>query len=386
MKVALSTPGRFHTFDLARQLLARDYLSQVFTAFPYGKVAHEGIPRSMLRCFPWLQGPLMAYRRLNRSWKDLEKEWEWWAKVSFDAHVARHLGPCDAFVALSSVGLTSSRTAKRYGALYVCDRGSSHIRYQDRIVREEHERFGVKEFVGVDPRIGSREEQEYEKADLITVPSTFALGSFVEAGVPESKLRVVPYGVELTRFARTGKPAADTFQVLFVGSVTLRKGVPYLLEAFLKLNHPEKRLLLVGACSEEMRSFVRDRCPGKEVRVVGPVAQAKIQELMNSSQVMVLPSVEEGLALVLGQAIACGCPVIASANTGASDLITDGCEGYIVPIRDPDAISDRLQHLADHPEVRQQMSDAALSRVARLGGWNEYGANYVAVLEGSRSS
>ena len=94
---------------------------------------------------------------------------------------------------------------------------------------------------------------------------------------------------------------------------------------------------------------------------------------MSKSHVMVLPSVEEGLALVQAQAMACGCPVIASENTGARDLFTDGVEGFIVPIRDADAIADRLQKVADSPGLRLRMREAALRRVKSVGGWDQYG-------------
>ena len=88
---------------------------------------------------------------------------------------------------------------------------------------------------------------------------------------------------------------------------------------------------------------------------------------------MVLPSVEEGLALVQAQAMACGCPVIATENTGARDLFADGREGFIVPIRDTSAITERLQALANQGELAQSMSDAALKRVQSIGGWDQYG-------------
>jgi glycosyltransferase involved in cell wall biosynthesis len=108
--------------------------------------------------------------------------------------------------------------------------------------------------------------------------------------------------------------------------------------------------------------------------------QAELAEFMRKSHVMVLPSVEEGLALVQGQALACGCPVIASTNTGGSDLFSDGVEGYIVPIRDPNAILDRMQLLADRPGVRLAMSRAALSRVSLIGGWRDYGNKFVEAI------
>jgi glycosyltransferase involved in cell wall biosynthesis len=94
-----------------------------------------------------------------------------------------------------------------------------------------------------------------------------------------------------------------------------------------------------------------------------------------------LPSIEEGLALVQGQALASGCPVIASTNTGGSDLFTDGVEGFEVPIRSAEAITDKLVQLAVQPELQQQMRAAALERVKSIGGWDDYGRKYLAFLK-----
>ena len=84
--------------------------------------------------------------------------------------------------------------------------------------------------------------------------------------------------------------------------------------------------------------------------------------------------------MVIGEAMACGCPVIATTNTGASELITDGQEGFIVPIRSPVLIADRLQQLADNPNLRNRMGESALARVNELGGWNSYGDTWVSIL------
>jgi glycosyltransferase involved in cell wall biosynthesis len=102
---------------------------------------------------------------------------------------------------------------------------------------------------------------------------------------------------------------------------------------------------------------------------------------MSSIHVMVLPSIEEGLALVQGQAMACGCPVLSSAHTGAENLFSDGVEGFIVPIRDPDSLKMRLEQLADDQALHARMREAALLRVRAMGGWQEYGDKWVNLLE-----
>jgi glycosyltransferase involved in cell wall biosynthesis len=197
--------------------------------------------------------------------------------------------------------------------------------------------------------------------------------SFVSAGIRAAKLRLAPYGVDLSLFYPTATPAEDEFRVLFVGSVSVRKGFRYLMEAFDKLEHKRKHLTVVGFIQPALRrriSVLRSRA---DISFRGPLPQPELKDIMSSSHVMVLPSVEEGLAMVQAQAMACGCPLISSENTGAADLFTDGVEGFITPIRDSDAIAQRLQTLADDPHLRNRMSAAAIARVKSIGGWNEYG-------------
>jgi len=369
MRVVLSTIGKFHTFDLARQLHKRGALGTIFSGYPRFKLESERLPRESVKTFPYLHAPYM--RLIPRS-TPVRQFWEWQDKLWFDRYVALRLPECDIFCGLSGSALYSGRLAKSRGIKYVCDRGSSHIRVQDRILREEYDRQGI-EFSGVDPRVIGREEAEYEVADIITVPSTFALNTFVESGVDRRKMRVAPYGVDLKAFFPCVQRSESKFNVLFVGSVTVRKGIGYLLDAFQKLQCSRKHLTLAGSVSPELENTVKRVRDQDQISVLGHVQQRRLMEIMSASHVMVLPSVEEGLALVQAQAMACGCPVIASESTGAQDLLTDGREGFIVPIRDPDAIADRLQKLADNPDLRLRMSDAALRRVKSIGGWEQYG-------------
>jgi alpha-maltose-1-phosphate synthase len=369
MRVVLSTIGKFHTFDLARQLHKRRALRTIFSAYPWFKLKNENLPRESVKTFPYLHAP---YMRLIPHSRPVQQFWEWQDKLWFDRYVTRRLPECDIFCGLSGSALSSGRLAKSRRAKYICDRGSSHIRVQDRILREEYHRQGIN-FPGIDPRVIGREEAEYDAADIITVPSTFALDTFVESGVDRRKMRLAPYGVDLKAFFPSAQRDENRFNVLFVGSITVRKGIRYLLDAFQKLQCKHKHLTMVGGVSAELESTIKRVRGQDQISVLGQVQQHRLNEIMSASHVMVLPSVEEGLALVQAQAMACGCPVIASEHTGAQDLFTDGREGFIVPIRDPAAIADRLQKLADDPDLGSRMSEAALQRVKSIGGWDQYG-------------
>ncbi|HXN12299.1 MAG TPA: glycosyltransferase family 4 protein [Candidatus Acidoferrales bacterium] len=366
MKVAVASAGPFHAFDLARQMERLDHLQHLYTAYPSWRV--DGMPKDKVSTFPWLMAPAMVANRFgfNRVRDGLNFP----MIETFDRWMAERLAPCDVFHCLSSFGLQSHRAARsRHGALTVCDRGSAHIEFQDEIMREEFARFGAR-FPGIDARLVERELEEYAFCDLIFVPSSFAMRTFTGKGVPRDKLRLNPYGVDLTMFHRAPKRDRK-FRVLFAGTVTLRKGLPYLFEAMAGLEHYDVELCVVGSLEAEMRPIMA-KYEGR-FRYLGAVARAELHKHYSQASVLVLPSIEEGLALVQAQAMACGVPVIATENTGAADLFTDGMEGFIVPIRDAGAIREKLLTLYENPTMREQMGEAALARVRKIGGWNDYG-------------
>jgi starch synthase len=366
MKICIGSAGPFHTFDLARQMERLGYLERLYTAYPSWKV--DGLPKEKVSTFPWLMAPAMLANRFgfNRVRDRLNLP----MIETFDRWMAERMALCDVFHCLSGFGLQSHRAARAcHGALTVCDRGSTHIEYQNEIMSDEFARFGLA-FPGIDSRVVERELEEYALCDLIFVPSSFAMRTFVDKGVPREKLRLNPYGVDLAMFHR--EPKLDrTFRVLFAGMVSIRKGLRYLFEAMAGLGRDDLELCIAGAIEPEMRPLMA-KYEGS-YRYLGAVPRGELHKHYSQASVLVLPSIEEGLALVQAQAMACGVPVIATENTGAADLFTDGVEGFIVPIRDAGAIREKILALYENPAVRDQMGDAALARVTKIGGWDSYG-------------
>jgi glycosyltransferase involved in cell wall biosynthesis len=385
LKVVQAVSGVFHHFNLARELHRRGYLKAIYSTFPWRRLVRENLPRQLVHTFPWIHTPQMVASRRWRIPEGLNRKISWQVITTLDDWVARQLPDCDVFVGISGVGLRTGRKAQSRGAKYICDRGSSHIRYQDQIMKEEYARWGVPQKIMIEARGIRREEEEYAQADAITVPSEFSRRTFIEMGVPAEKLHKIPYGVELERFRPVAEPPQDRFEVLFAGQVGLRKGLPYLLQAFAQLKHPRKRLRVVGGLTPEFRPILA-RFPQDNVEFLGHLSQDRLIAIMSTSHVLVLPSIEEGLALVQAQAMACGCPLISSTNTGGEDLFTDGVEGFVVPIRSPEAIAARLQQLAGDPQLQLRMSEAALARVHRIGGWLQYGETWIELLRGLTSS
>ena len=379
MQVVQATFGTFHHFDLARELEARGQLKRIYSTFPWRRLRREGVSREHVRSFPLVQIPQLALGRMFDLPPQLTNAIMHFNATTYDRWLSKVVPECDAYVALSGCAVWSGRAAQRRGAKYVCDRGSSHMRYQLQILGEEYRLWGLKE-PPLEKNVIERAEAEYAQADAITVPSEFARGTFLEMGVDLRKVRTMPLGVRLDRFMRTETPPADSFDVLFAGTVSIRKGIPYLLDAFSRFRHPNKTLRLAGPVEPAMNSLL-SRFDLANVEVLGRMPQEELARLMSRSHVMVLPSIEDGFGLVMAQAMACGGVVIASEHTGGPDLFADGVEGFIVPIRSPEAICERLTQLADDPDERQRMSEAGLRRVQSLGGWHDYGRKFAAFLE-----
>jgi starch synthase len=378
MRVNQAVFGVFHHFELAHQLHRRNHLQRVYSTWPWARLKREGLPRELVRSFPYIHTTdyLLSQTRFYPA--ALSTRMAAWNALAFDRWTERLIEPCNAFIAISGAGLLTGQKVQALGGRFICDRGSTHHRFQAQVVAEEYRRWKITPPAPA-PNVTLREEAIYAVADAITVPSNVARRSFIELGISAEKVHVIPYGVRLDQFGPGEPPPGDSFEVLFAGQVSLRKGVPYLLEAFARLRHPRKRLTVVGSVQKEMRELLR-RLPVEDVVFTGSVAQPELAKRMSRSHVLVLPSVEEGLALVQGQAMACGCPVIATTATGAEDLFSDGVEGFIIAPRDVDALTERMQQMADDPALRERMSAAALERVKSLGGWDHYGELWDALL------
>lgn len=386
MRVIVSAQQRFHYFELARQLARQGYLQRLYTGYPASRV--NEVESSLVRSH-WL--PTTAYLLLERrGLHALSRRLNATAMDDYSRWVARRLEPCDVVVAGSSWAPDVLRAARRQGALAICDRGSTHILTQRDIVAEEYRRFGIPfGFKGnpMDGRLIENELAAYEAADYITVPSTPALRSFLAQGIPAHKLIRIPYGVDLSDYRPLAK-RDSTFRVLFVGSASLRKGIQYLLEATAGLRLPNFEVVLVGGIADDARAIVERHAD--RVRLLGVVPRLELADVFSQGSVLVLPSLEEGLALVQAQAMACGLPVIATTATGSEDLFTPGVEGLIVPMRDGTALREAILQLYEQPELRAAMGQNALTRVRSMGGWTAYGnhaaAAYQEALAGRRAS
>jgi alpha-maltose-1-phosphate synthase len=376
LRVTVLSPYPFHMVDQARQLHKAGILERMVASVPRSRV---GLPRELVSTrLRWSACRRVARRVVPRADLLLSRE----VVRDFDRWAGSHLGEPSVVNGLSGFATETLSQASARGVTVFCDRGSWHILEQQRVMDEEADRIGVPR-AHIDPFMIERELREYELANQILVPSESARQSFIRRGIDAGRVVKVPYGVDISAFSVPTEDRSSS-AVISVATIGLRKGHHHLIQAFRMLRTRNATLTLVGAVTPGWDKWLHLDQPG--VRAIGPVSRSGVIEELQGASVFVLASVEEGLALVIAQAMACGLPVIATEATGVRELITDGVEGIVVPAP-PDAqtLAEAMDSLLSDTNRAQTMGVAARRKVESFGGWDRYGRQVVAAFREGRS-
>lgn len=375
MKVTISVFGRFHAFNLAQQLQQNQCLKALISTYPTFIINKYGIEPELVRSIWHLEVLIRAWRQVP-VWLRGTNNLPFLFRDSFDRAAKNYILPgSDIFVGWSSLCLYSLRRAKELGALTIVDHGSSHRQYQTQILQEEYERWGIK-FTSPYSEMYERELQEYAEADRIVVPSLFSKKTFLEKGISEKKLIYVPYGTSLTEFHPVPK-LDKIFRVIYCGGIILRKGVQYLVKTFYELKLPDAELWLVGSLAPEMK-LILAKYESDRIILKGKHPQSQLHWFYSQCSVFCLTSIEDGFGMVIAQAMACGLPVIHTTNTGGEDIVRDGIDGFCIPIRDVEALKEKILFFYENPQQRSHMGDNALKQARNSLSWDDYGEKMIA--------
>jgi alpha-maltose-1-phosphate synthase len=375
LRVTVLSAYPFHMVDQARQLHQAGVLERMAAAVPRSRV---GLPGDLVSTrLRWSAFRRVAGRALPRADSLLGRE----VIRDFDRWAGSHLGQPSVVNGLSGFATQTLSRASARGVTVFCDRGSWHILEQQRVLEEEADRIGAAR-AHFDPFIIDRELSEYRLADRILVPSEPARQSFIRRGIDPRRVVKVPYGVDISAFSAPTE-ARCPGAVISVATVGLRKGHHHLIQAFRMLRTRNASLTLVGGVSPGWDKRLDLDQAG--LRATGPVTRSRVIEELRRASVFVLASIEEGLALVIAQAMACGLPIIATEATGVRELITDGVEGIVVPVP-PDAqtLAEAMDSLLSDDDRARAMGAAARRKVESIGGWDRYGRQVVAAFREGR--
>ncbi|MHC5610262.1 MAG: glycosyltransferase family 4 protein [Nostoc sp.] len=327
-----------------------------------------------MRSHPWSEAMRMTLVKtgLSRSFGFGSQGPVDWVYASLDRHVAKHhLQGLAAVYAYEDGAATTFDKAKQQGILCLYELPIVYYQMTRKIMAQEAESFPhfspVIETLAEPAWKLERKEKEIQLADHIFVPSTVVKESLLENGIKPEKISVIPYGAPVEYFQP--QPKIDNcFRALFIGRLSPRKGVHYLLEAWQDLKLKNAELLLVGInlFPEGWLQQYKNICSH-----VPSVPHLLLNQYYSSASIFVFPSLIEGLALVQLEAMACGIPLITTSNAGGSDIITDGLEGFIIPIRDVEALKEKLEWCYSHPQELAEMGRAARRKAEQLN-WSLY--------------
>jgi starch synthase len=375
MKILYTAPNRGHHYHYAASLARGGLLHKFVSGFsrfsPRSELSEIG--NKLVRA-DILQNLYLASLRFHFG-SSISSKLAYMAKIEQDSVCKKYIEEADMFLFYSGSGLSSCKEALKRSTITIVEAVNSHVTYQQDLLKGEYHSLNIPWKPFYKPEVERRLE-EYDLADYILLPSEFVKNSFLKLGFPEKKLIKVPYGFnQLNKLNSMSqfedKVANDDFTILYVGSISVRKGLRYLIEAFQGLQHPKKRMFIVGP--QSAINGLNGLTIPEGVTFTGVLKGAALEDVYRNASVFCLPSIEEGLALVLGEALSFGIPIIATENTGVNDIITNCEEGFVVPIRDSRAIAEKLQLLVDDPLLRRQMKENALKKSRNLDGWDEAG-------------
>lgn len=338
-----------------------------------------GVPKRLITSFTRFGLRYQKLRRDARSASELTAA-HLWAGSEFCRLIVQSEPPeASSAFAFNSAGLELLREWRRRGRKTVLEQTIAPRRVEERLMREEQQAFpDWQESSSRDKYVHSmieREEAEWREADLIICGSEFVREGIRECGGPVGRCCVVPYGVDLQDYATVAKqPLRDrALRVLTVGEVGLRKGSHYALQAARRMkNRAVFRMAgpmgLLPSRTAEVRAAIE---------YIGVIPRESIASHYAWADVFLLPSLCEGSATVVYEALSAGLPVITTMNAGS--IVEDGKSGWIVQIRSADAIVERLELLRSRPDLLHEMSIAARER-ARLGAVEAYGARLLSAL------
>lgn len=364
MVVNILSPGRFHVCDLSRELNKHGFDVKFYSFVSRQRLESFGLTRDCSVSLFWALAPFVYLERNTNIGKEAWGNLRRWLQDLLTSFIMRK---ADVTIAMSGEFNRSMKKAKRDGSIIICERGSKHIIDQKLIL--ESNPFVRKSQI-TESNI-KRELMSYELADYIAVGAKHVESSFLKRRFPLEKLFLNPYGVDLKDF-HPMENVLKEFDFIMVGTWSYQKGCDLIADAIRKTNYT---FLHVGAIGD--LPFPSD----PQFQHIPPVDQKELYKYYSKAKVFVLPSRQDGLAMVLVQAVACHLPIIASPDGGACDLkekvVNPNCisiidafsaEALLIKMEEMLAFYDRLPN-------KDYAGDALIEL-----SWEAYGNRYAEFL------
>ncbi len=397
MKVLLAHPGTQYSFQLAKQLEKAGLLYQFYTGLAisqysfkaralhflpsniYKKISNriiEDIPSEKLKTLPFLEYQTILGMRNTINPEDLIYK----RNLKFQQSIPDSaIMECDVVIGFDTSSWILAERCKALGKKFFLDVSIGHPISKEKIYEALSESYPEwkEQMIPKKKAFIDLECREMELADLIIVPSEFVKHTLVENGILSDKIKLNPFGTFIDEFRFNPNKAIINGEIvfLFMGSLSPRKGLPLLLEAWSEMNIGNASLIIAGYGKIPDGIKLPENVINK-----GIIAKDERQVLFDSANVFLFPSFFEGLAQVQIEAMACGLPVVGTKNSGASELVNNGVNGFTIEAGNKIQLKEAIQFFLDHPNQIEAMAVAARKKVEEFS-WDNYGNRWKELLE-----
>ena len=370
---------KFHSDYMASQLDKHGLLNKVVTAHPKSRYLNRvSLKKGKIKFLPPFFAVVYLFNKLGLGTSKVAKYLNYRLPLWYDSVASLFIGDSTISITWAWAGLSTIKKIKAKGGIAIVEECGSCNIAQNKILDTEYRALNLRFNKKTPDFILQRELKEVTLADYILCPSRYVASSFIDAGIPENKCVIIPYGANLKLFMPASTPK-DEFSILFVGTIGVRKGLIYLFKALEILSQKYNlKCVLIGSVEEQFRGIMEKYAT--LFTHIPRVPHHRLIEHYNKASVFVFPSLDEGMAYVQLEAMACGLPVICTPNSGGDSVISDGTDGFVIPIRDEVAIADKIEYLYLHPLESQRMGNSAAGK-ARQFSWDSYGDKLVNFIQ-----
>jgi glycosyltransferase involved in cell wall biosynthesis len=371
MKVAIISYGKFHCFELARELLSKNLQVKVYSSYPQFMSQDYGLTGKNYASFFLIQIlDRISQRKLSYFFKSL------FAYLILKFFLKKY----DYFILWSDTpNFLTKEIKKRYKkSIIIIERSSAHIIEQNKLLKNEFKKNNLS--FSINKNDINTEIINYELSNFISVPSDFVSRTFIENSIGKEKLFINPLGCDTKMFQKV-KKTDKKFRIISCGLASIQKGTPYLVQAIKNLSSKiDIEFWHLGKVSNEIKNLVLDS--PENIIFKGGISKDKLYRYYSQGSVFVLPSIQDGFGMVILESMSCGLPVICSENTGIRNILSkDYREGIVFETRDINSLEKAILHLYNNPETLAKMSIDAKKRVDMFFSWENYGVRYIDFLE-----
>jgi glycosyltransferase involved in cell wall biosynthesis len=275
-------------------------------------------------------------------------------------------------------------SAKKKGLKCFYELPTTYWNFTQNILKEEVERLPLwaetlKGGAYFSPEKRNRKDSELDLSDILIVPSKFVRDTLPKSVLNDKKIIILPYGSPLSINKVENKNNNQPLRILFVGNMGQNKGLADIFSAIKLLNTNNIELVTMGSLLAPWEFYKKQL---SDFTYFGVQPHSKVLEIMATCDVFCFPSLREGRALVMQEAMSQGLPIIITPNTGGEDLVIEGETGFLVPIRSPEIIAEKINWFLENRNLIPEMSRKAQQRAEQYT-WEQYGNSIANLIKES---